>query len=417
MRFLAPCVLLACGLHACGGTPPGTATATVDADGGPAAPGDAGPPADAGPLADAGPSADAGTSGLPGLDDYIPPQMAAIHTPGMAAAIVKGDQLVWSHGYGFANVAKQVPVTTATLFHLASVSKTVTSVAVMQLVEGGLSLDGDVSENVGFTIQNPSFASTAITLRMLLTHVSSLLDNSILFTLVSENVPTSITLEQFVRGYFIPGGAYYDATQDFDTHPPATTWNYCNACVTLAGYHVQALSNTAFDDYCKAHIFTPLGMTESSYRLASLDPSHIAMQYDSNGTTEIGNDDYPDFPDGELRTSVDQYARFLLMFMNGGTYAGATILRPETVTEMERVQYPSVDPDQGITWYYQTREPGRILGHEGAVTGVTTRIGFNPTTHVGVVLLSNGNAALNSQQTANAFDAIFDHIFDVAQAL
>jgi CubicO group peptidase (beta-lactamase class C family) len=409
MRFLAPFALLACGLPACGSTP--ASTAAVDAGGGPAAPGDAGPPAEAGA------SSDGGTSGLAGLDDYIPQQMAAIHTPGMAAAILKGDQLVWSHGYGFANLAKQIPVTTATLFHLASVSKTVTSVAVMQLVEGGLGLDGDVSKNVGFTVQNPSFASTAITLRMLLTHVSSLLDNSILFTLVTENAPSPITLDQFVRGYFIPGGAYYDATQNFDSHPPTTTWSYCNACVTLAGYHVQALTNTAFDDYCKAHIFTPLGMTESSYRLASLDPSHIAMQYDSDGKTEIGNDDYPDFPDGELRTSVDQYARFLLMFMNGGTYAGATILKPDTVTEMERVQYPSVDPNQGITWRYQDREPGRILGHEGAVVGVTTRIGFNPATHVGVVLLSNGNAALDTQTTSDAFDAIFDHIFDVGQAL
>jgi len=120
-----------------------------------------------------GTSPDAGadpTPDIPGLGDYLQQQMTAIHTPGLAAALVKDDQLVWSRGYGYANVAKKVPVTTATLFHLASVSKTVTATAVMQLVEGGLSLDDDVSTAVGFSVRNPSFASTAITLRMLLSH-------------------------------------------------------------------------------------------------------------------------------------------------------------------------------------------------------------------------------------------------------
>jgi len=238
-----------------------------------------------------------------------------------------------------------------------------------------------------------------------------------MFGLVVENQPSPVSLEQFVTGYFVAGGAYYDGARNFDTQAPATAFHYSNAAIALAGYHVQALSKVPFDDYCREHVFAPLGMTESSYRLASLDPSHVAMQYGSDGTTEIGNDDYPDFPDGELRTSVDQLARFLLMFMNGGTYQGAMILKPETVEQMKTIQYPSVDPDQGLVWYFETRGTRRVLGHNGAVVGVSTRIGFDPATHVGVLLLTNGNAYSSTQAMGDAFEAIFDHLLDVAESL
>jgi CubicO group peptidase (beta-lactamase class C family) len=407
-----------------GGSPPAPTSTTAPASPSPAPSGGtssdgAGAPPATGDDAGAAPvDAAGGASPLDALDGYLTTQMTALSTPGLAAAIVRGDQVLWSHGYGWANVAKQVPVTTSTLFHLASISKTVTATAVMQLVEAGsVNLDDDVSKQVGFTVRNPNFPSAPITLRMLLSHVSSILDTSQLWTLVSENKPTTITLQQFVTGYFTPKGTYYDATQGFDTKAPGTTWTYCNAAMTLAGYHVQAVSKVAFDDYLQAHVFKPLGMNESSYRLASLDASHIAMQYDSDGTTEIGNDDYPDYPDGELRTSVDQFARFLLMFMNGGTYGGATILQATTVKTMQTAQFPTINADQGLAWYYTTRGSHRILGHEGAVVGVSTAMGFDPVTNVGVAIFTNGNAVLAGQTTADAFEQMVNHVFDVAEAL
>jgi CubicO group peptidase (beta-lactamase class C family) len=104
-------------------------------------------------------------------------QMTAAKVPGMAVALIKGSRLAWSHGYGIADLATKRPVTADTLFMLASVSKTVTSVALMSLIEDParhLSLDDDVNASLPFAVRNPSFPSSRITFRMLLTHTSSL---------------------------------------------------------------------------------------------------------------------------------------------------------------------------------------------------------------------------------------------------
>jgi CubicO group peptidase (beta-lactamase class C family) len=349
------------------------------------------------------------------LDDYIRGQMALSHAPGLSAAIVKGGQIAWKAAYGFRDAAQAIPVTSDTLFQLASVSKTVLSVAVMQLVEQGkLALDDDVDNSLPFMVRNPSFPSTAITYHMLLSHVGSINDNwPVIDGMTVTNMDAPISLIDWFTGYFTPGGAYYSKTGNFTTSAPATMFSYSNQGTALVGLLVERISGTPYDQYCRQHIFQPLGMTETSYRLADLDPSHIAIPQMWNGTSydELGHHGYPDYPVGTLRTSAPQLARFLLAFMNGGELEGTRILKADTVTQMRTPQYPMIDPTIGIIWFTFMLGPDVVIGHEGGDPGTSTLMYFRPSDNVGVILLSNGDP-----QTAVLPD-IAIHLFDIAKAL
>jgi CubicO group peptidase (beta-lactamase class C family) len=330
------------------------------------------------------------------LDQYIETKLTQAHMPGLSAAIVKNGEIVWTGAYGFSRAYTQQPVTSETLFMLASVSKTIVAVAVMQIQEDGrLDLDTDINTYLPFHVVNPNFPETPITPRMLLTHTSSIADNWPVMQSLYVQGDSSLPLGQFLQDYLTPGGAYYSPTQNFYAEEPGTASHYSNIGATLAAYLVEAITGIPFDTYCTSHIFEPLGMTETFWHLAGLDQSHIAMPY---GYSKIGHFyhpygfyGYPDYPDGELRTSALQLANFLNMFIQYGELGGVRLLQPETVEEMRRVQYPDIAPQFGLIWYYKNLSGWTLLGHNGGDRGVATEMFLRPEDGVGVILLMNGN--------------------------
>jgi CubicO group peptidase (beta-lactamase class C family) len=354
-----------------------------------------------------------------GLDDFIQAKMQTAHLPGLAAAIVKNNQLIWSKGYGWAHIGNSVPATADTVFMLASVSKTVTGVAVMQLVEDGLiDLDADVNDYLPFDVRTPQFPNTPITTRMLLTHTAAIEDNwDVLIDLYVQG-DSPIALGYFLAEYFTPGGMYYHGLKNFYAYEPGTQYHYCNVAVALAGYLVEVVSGNSFEDQTQQEIFDPLGMDETAWRLADLDINNIAMPYRHVGGGQYqpyGYYGYPDIPDGALRTSVNQLARFLIAFINFGTYNGISILPPQSVTEMRTEQIPDILPGQGLIWYQEERNGDILLGHNGGDDGVTTQMFFRLSDGVGTILLANGDAA--SQNEFQAFLQIQDRLFIEADTI
>lgn len=349
------------------------------------------------------------------LDRFILAQMQWSHTPGLSAVIVKGGAIAWQQGYGFRDAAATSPVTPDTLFELASIAKTVLSVAVMQLVEQGrLALDGDVSDVLPFQVRNPAFPRQPITLHMLLGHVSSIVDNWPVIEAHSvENADAPISLRDWFTGYLTPGGAYYSKDANFARRAPGTAFEYSNQAVALSALAVERASGVPFDQYCREHIFRPLGMTETSYRLADLDRSHIAIPQAWNGRAfaELGHHGFPDYPVGTLRTSAPQLARFLLMFMNGGEYQGVRLLAPATVEQMRTPQYPALEPAIGIIWSTVHHGGEEFVGHEGGDPGVSTLMYFRPKDQVGVIVLTNGDPETSATR------AVATRLFDAAAHL
>src|SRR5207244_11914988 len=139
-----------------------------------------------------------------------------------------------------------------TVFMLASISKTVMAVAAMQAVEAGLlSLDADVNDVCPFQVRTPSFPDIPITLRMLLTHSSSIRDNWTNINQTYVQGDSSTPLGDYLRAYLEPGGHWYDERHNFSRVRPGSAYDYCNIAAALAGYLVETASGTAFDRWCE----------------------------------------------------------------------------------------------------------------------------------------------------------------------
>jgi CubicO group peptidase (beta-lactamase class C family) len=107
-----------------------------------------------------------------------------LKTVGLAVAVVKKGEIVFARNFGWQDVEKQIPLSDNSIFRIASISKSFSATAIMQLVEQKkLSLDDDVSKLIGFTIRNPNYPDKVITLRMLMSHTSSVSDRNGYFTL------------------------------------------------------------------------------------------------------------------------------------------------------------------------------------------------------------------------------------------
>jgi CubicO group peptidase (beta-lactamase class C family) len=379
-----------------------------------AAPGNPVAPAGTGASCAPGPAGIVDTSAL---DPFFTAQMQAAKVPGLSVAVVGGGRIKWAKGYGLADIAQNKPVTTDTVFMLASVSKTVTAVALMQLVEDparGLSLDQDIDGKLPFTVRNPRFPSMPITYRMLLTHTSSLIDSDAYWALAEPDpLPqgdSPIPLLGFDRSYVAKADSW-------STSAPGTAFSYSNTGASITGLLVETISGMNLQAYAKAHVFEPLGMNESSFFLRDLDVSHIAMPYDGTPPVAQGHYGYPDYPDGQMRTSAPQLARFLLMFAQKGQ-CGQRLLKEATVATMETVQLPAVDPGQGIIWYYDTKAGTRVLGHRGGDKGVSTDMFFDPASGSGYVLLSNGSTNTSGTPAEQAaMDAMNEKLLALSKTL
>ncbi|UCE18770.1 MAG: beta-lactamase family protein [Gemmatimonadota bacterium] len=313
------------------------------------------------------------------LDAFILQIMETHHIPGVSALVVYDGRVAWSGAYGFANVTSNIQTSDSTVFMLASVSKTVTGAALLQLWEEGMfELDDDVNDYLPFTVVNPNHPDDAITFRMLLAHTSSLRDNwDVMFsTYVRGDTP--IPLDEYVRDYFVPGGVYYDASENFNIWAPGTKWQYCNHGFVLAGYLVEAITGIPFEEYCQDSLFSPLGMNETSWFLEGLDRNTVAMpyHYTHNQFVPYGHFGYADYPAGALRSSTVQLARFLVALLHKGRIDGAKILDSTTVELMTTIQYPTLYPTQGLIWFQRTLGEKVLWNHGGGDQGVSTIIAF-----------------------------------------
>ena len=341
------------------------------------------------------------------LDRFVIAQMEGGRLPGLSACVIKRGEIVWSQAYGWADIDGRRPMTPETAFQVGSISKTIVATAVMQMVEAGLvRLDEDVNAYLPFSIRNARFAESPITVRMLLTHTSSIKDNpSLLGSLNRVDIPLSV----FLQDYLLPGRRF--ASDSYHSSAPGTAWSYTNVGATLAGHVVERVSGQSFETYATERILRPLGLDVVSWRPGPIAGVPNAVPY--LDYRAVVPDEYPIvYPGGALRTSAPQLARFLMMFMAGGTYQGTRIVSPSSVAEMAREQLPSVAPSQGLLWGYT--DGGRLLGHAGGLTGIGGFMFFRPADGIGVIVLVNGD--LNEPHGAFAA-RILERLFAEAEHL
>ena len=334
--------------------------------------------------------------------------------PGFAAGLIRDRKLSWTWGYGFADVESSTPMTADTLLNVASVSKTVTATAVLQLVEQQrLGLDDDLNTHLGFSVRNPAHPTTPITARQLLTHRASILDGAPLWESYACG-DRSTVLGEWLEAYFSDGdGPYFFDWPPGTADPPTEPHPYSNVGYGVLGHLVERVSGGSFEDFTREHIFEPLGMASTGWRLRDVDTARHATPYSQlsksfempeDPATLLARDpiathppqpgglfahclySFATSPDGLLRTSVDDLSRFLVAWINGGEREGTRILGAETVAMALDDQHFG----QPLCWGRWERPPGEPLwGHFGGDPGVASYVGFRPDQGSGILLLFN----------------------------
>jgi CubicO group peptidase (beta-lactamase class C family) len=340
---------------------------------------------------------------------------ASSRVVGVAAAAVTAQRVLWSEASGLADRERELAVTPQSIFLIASVSKAVLAVGALALVEDGkLALDVDIDRYLPFPIANPAHPLVPITARQLLAHVSSISDlqyqrNAARFYTFGAD-PT-LSLADFIRGFFAADGAYLDP-DTFAATAPGTAYEYSNVGFALLGYVLERAAGEPLPAFMQRRVFTPLGMTHTSYRLAGLPADQLVMPYGPGGAT--GHYTFADFPDGGVRASVLELAAFLRMVMGKGTLEGTRVLSEASVQELLRLQVPTIEDAGAQALGWDVRELARrsFYGHAGGETGVAAAMYFDREADLGVILLDNRSL----DDHADAFAQLFSTLVDLSDA-
>jgi CubicO group peptidase (beta-lactamase class C family) len=312
---------------------------------------------------------------------------------GLSVAVVKNNKIIYTQSLGLKDAETNTPLSNENIFRIASISKSFSATAIMQLVEAKkLSLDQDVSELIGFKVRNPKFPETVITLRLMLSHLSSINDSQGYFSLDSINPAKSENWNNCYNNYE-PGKGYV----------------YCNLNFNIIGTIIEKVSGERFDTYIQNHILKPLQLY-GGYYVNGLDKSKFATIYEyqpdaskfvvspnayAPKTTEVAayqmGYSAPIFsPTGGMKISAQDLATYMMMHANYGKYNGVRIISKKSsklmqtaVSDVARYGFALETPGSII-------DGEKLIGHTGSAYGLFSAMFFNPQEKYGIVVISNG---------------------------
>ncbi len=303
--------------------------------------------------------------------------------PGGIVSVVRNDTILFSKGYGLANVENNIPVNAGqTLFQIGSVGKVLTAMAVLKLVESGaLNPDADIREYLTGLSLTASFQSP-VTLRHLLTHTAGINEQVIGYAARSaaDVKPLEKYLEENFPGFF---------------QSPGKSISYSNIGYALAGLIVQRVSGMPFPDFLNTQIFAPLRMERSTYLLPdnpANSPNYAVGHYP---TREGFVEQEPIYthpkPAGGLNATAADMANLMAMFLNNGRFMGEKVLSEKSLDLLLQRQF-SNHPD--LTGYTFGFEEQRINGFPavakgGQTFGFTSALLLVPAQNCGVFISVN----------------------------
>ena len=325
------------------------------------------------------------------IDAYIAQQIEAQRIPGLALGIVQGDQIMHLQGFGQADATGR-PVTPQTPFVLASVSKPITALAVMQLVEHGtLDLDAPIQRYLPWFRVADEAASSQISVRQLLSHTSGLPGSADVAPLTSTDM-TAEAMETQVRA--LQGVKLNRAV--------GTTFEYANVNYITLGLIIQTVSGQSFEDYIQQHIFAPLAMHNSFTTQAEAQPRGLATGYRfwfGVPRPAAIPDNRAERPNGRLIASAEDMAHFLVAQLNDGKYAGTALLSPAGIVTMHQPAVTIGDgAGYGLGWYSGARNGVATVEHSGDGVNFHANVVLLPDRGLGILLLENTENAYNASQ-------------------
>jgi CubicO group peptidase (beta-lactamase class C family) len=326
---------------------------------------------------------------LAAVDAWLDGERAYGRVPGMSAGIVLDQDLIWSQGYGYSNLADKVPADNNTIYSICSISKLFTSIGVMQLRdEGKLNLSDKVADHLEWYELEQVHDGGAVDIEGILTHSSGLPREA------SEYYWNEPEFGFPTRQEMI------DGLVDLETLYPARTWfQYSNLGLSLAGEIVAARSEQDYGQYIQDNILTPLAMGDTrSHFPAELHGKQLAIGY--TGLDRSGERvPVPPFftrgvtPAAGFTSTVRDLAKFASWQFRLLEKGGEEVLDSNTLREMHRVHW--IGPDWKNTWgigfAVRQAEGGNysLIGHGGGCPGYITQFIMAPKYKLGVIVLTN----------------------------
>ena len=312
---------------------------------------------------------------------------------GLAVAVVRDGSLELFHGHGVADVESKAPVTSDTAFRIASITKTFTAIAVMQLWEQGLiDLDAPANDYLrAFELVPAKPGWRPATLRHLLTHTAG----------IGEQVPRSSMFrrdfgESVKAGRPVPSLAeYYRGGVRLDAEP-GTRFRYGDHSPSTVGQIVEDLSGQPLDRYLREHVFEPLGMTDTTLVRSEVPPALLATGYTlrSKGPRAVPDRAWVTVGASNAYSTPADMARYIAALLGGGRNEHGSVLEPATLAMMFEAQYqpdPRV-PGMGLAFWRRESGGHHLVEHLGVVPGFNSQLLVAPDDGVGVMAVTNGTS-------------------------
>jgi CubicO group peptidase (beta-lactamase class C family) len=334
---------------------------------------------------------------------------------GLSVVVVKKNEIVYAKSFGLKEIESNTPLSNTDIFRIASISKSFSATSIMQLVEAKkLSFDDDFSKLIGFKFRNPKYPETVITLRMVLSHTSSINDS---------------------QGYFNLDVINPDKNPDwakcYNNYEPGKGYQYCNLNYNMVGTVIEKISGERFDMYVKTHVLNPLNLY-GGYCVDSLDNSKFATlyAYDSSSGKFIASPSAyaprreelknyvmgyttPIFsPTGGMKISAADLAKYMTMHMNYGSYRGVKIISKKSSKEM---QTPLSD-EEGYGFAISNLDDlimgKHMTGHTGSAYGLYSAMFFHPKEKFGIVIITNGANTPYTRSIPDASRELINSIYN-----
>lgn len=356
---------------------------------------------------------------LADLPEVVERGLEALRVPGLAIAVVAGDEVVLSRGFGLRDREEGLPVTPHTLFAIGSSTKAMTAAVVGTLVDQGeVAWDDPVREHLpGFRLSDPTITER-LTVRDLLTHRSGLPRHDLAW------YGSERSREELVEAI-----AHLDFSADLRQR-----FQYQNLMYLTAGYLSGRVAGSSWEELMAERLFEPLGLDETVISRFEGLPE-VAAGYNLDLVEpEEGSGDGAEWtmvrvpyrvieamgPAGSVNSTVDDMARWVRFQLGDGTFGGERVLEETTLRETRTPQMIASLPlaaliDEsmspyilyGLGWFIQPYRGERLIHHGGNIDGFSAMVAFLPDHDLGVVVLSNANGSpLPLAVALSAFDRL-----------
>jgi len=329
------------------------------------------------------------------LVEQLEQQRQTLHVPGMAIAVVKDDEVILTHGFGIANVEKEVPVTPETIFAIGSSTKAFTSTLVGMLVdEGKMGWDDPVTKYLPYFQMNVESdnESAEPTLRDVLSHRTGFTRMGVLYA--SGQIPREEVLLDSTKAE-----PYVEFRKNF---------YYSNVMYMSAGVATGRADDTDWDTLVKERIFKPLDMDSITTSVTQAEKdSHLSsgylwdedlQAYEYKPMRDVDNIG----PAGAINSNVIDMAQWLRLQLGRGEYEGRRLISEENLRETWTTQIDITESvGYGMGWMIRKWEGQPVIEHGGNVDGFSAQVAMLPESNLGFVLLTNASASFLPPQAIN----------------